>query len=419
MKKLIFLFILAAMVYSCKKDNSAEIKQNITRQSLSAEQSILRDKLKNAALIISEVVRDEEINEEFKAAIKEKLTINPGDEALTINELINSKTQLKSGQVSKIHVFATKFSTRLKECGQKSKLLKSFPTKSVAPLSGINELDGLEIYFPYSENYQTAVNPTVTFSPLDNDDVGTGYYYNLATKNYTEVAVDDSYASSNPTYVIMPEESEPADYPYAIYFPKSDINQTIKIGTEINGALNDPTPSNIGLVSFGKVRCTDVPGLFEGKREFRIIIPKIDYTLNTDGQLVTKDIKVAAIAAIDISRTKVKEMFFQKDTYVTLGSVFVSNWKTEIEEVPLIIYEYNRPLLGGSTPFKLGGKIAGQEVNAEVNLPGSAYIKSSFQLSRDTYWAYKNIRNPNHYPGILKNWRTWGTDQYCTTLEKE
>jgi hypothetical protein len=176
-KQIALAILTVAILFTACRKNEAIDKVEISKvvkRELTKEEQTLKLKLEKSAAIIAEVIKDKSILAELSGQLGKKLSITKNDEALTFKELFgqnNSKTIESINNTNNIKTFTmdANVSNHFKAKYLEIAYNKSYPNHekfiSLESRSNIKtevyndyteelfNIDGAEVYFPYSENF--------------------------------------------------------------------------------------------------------------------------------------------------------------------------------------------------------------------------------------------------------------------------
>lgn len=231
-KKIPLIIILTSFsLFSCS-ETATDSFDEIT---LTEDQIEMKSKMKQATLILVDLVKDKNVVQELKIATNFALE-NGRDEDVTFSELLYDnaeyKKHFKSTESAVIGSFKKHFLSALKS---KAKVNGS----TIDPdLEEYLVKNNLKIYWPYSENWigdDASDIPTISYHPLDNEDTNEGFRPVTAKanrSNFETIVMNDEYSYNNPSLLIVPCEEE-----FQVY--KANVNEAISCGGG-GGGTGDP-----------------------------------------------------------------------------------------------------------------------------------------------------------------------------------
>lgn len=221
-------------------------------------------------------------------------------------------------------------------------------------LSSILKNEDMELYWPYSENWDGIESPVVTFAPIDDriiDDV-IAYAYDEELNSFVELMVNESYAMNHPVWVIRLSET-----PY---------NESICVlGNCSNSDLRLTRTGNTGHCwQMDSLQCTyQYDSWLLGGPDFRFIIA---YPAGEGYVAATTEFRQ------NFTRSEVNNEIWKK--YPSLSRPLNQDWSVSQITNHLQLVEEDRNN-GNSTTltFSVKALIAGVEVNSSISLPISLY----------------------------------------------
>jgi len=416
MKKLtVLIAVLIAIFSGCKKDHSNVEPERFTIKEtrvLSQDEKNLVEKMKGAANALKETMKkDKELCGLFKDEIQVLYKKSDWKEAFSFKQLLNPQepvySSLKSAKTSGV---SSKLSAKFTAGFIKNLKSSSDGLKRAALPDVTTDMDGLQVYYPYSEEFiETPVpNYTYTYAPLSNDAVNYGYIYNAVTDQDLEVIVNDEYAFHHPTLIVMPED-------YADTYP-----------------ILDPVPLlNINQVNIGSIKCDQQFGeLFTGGPDLRFLVflpGDVEKAYTTADQVFNGKSEVPPIR---LSRKNVR-----RHQWVEKNFTFLSNWRTEYITTHWGIYEddshnwwpqatitFNTsttyktiPGIEKTNGFKIEIPNVGNDKVGEVTWDREAFLALNNHVPTDTYFGlppYEVRQDPTNG----KNYRIYQIGAVSFTL---
>ncbi|HPR33041.1 MAG TPA: hypothetical protein PLK12_13130 [Prolixibacteraceae bacterium] len=194
-----------SFLFSCDEE-ADDLIQNptpgIEYKELTPEETILKNQLADAAIILANIASDPLVLDEIVATIKIQPRIM--EDRVKFANLMHPAEKLKSGTsaVGSGH-FSRAFIANLQASG----------LKSASTLVEYLSVQGAEIYIPYPiEDYPKGTEVVVTSTPLDNTKQNIGYIIGNPSKH---VMANQELTETNPVIIITPsveyEENFPAD----------------------------------------------------------------------------------------------------------------------------------------------------------------------------------------------------------------
>lgn len=349
-------------------------------EKLTAEELAYQKKLEQAALVLVEVAKDREA----VAAVRQSIKLRRAegfDEDVPFARLLGRDTRGTSGEqyVKIAQPFARAFRAAL----QKQEGFSNVTTGDGFDLEAFLA-DSAKIYWPYAEDFEGTETPALVAHPMDESvEAALGYAPTSADSDgqqsnnltssalleYTEVMIDESYAQSNATWVVVPA---PIPYPDPIPQPAPD---------------DDTEPSgSVVRVSLGWVQCRQQFDTFwSGGSELRFVRVEPN-AINGELESSKTEIEVNA-SRKDCGRKRWKEV----------KTAWDSNWEKEDKDQGFVVYEWDRFTWGGEWDYSLGYEgdagVEGLEIDTQVegtikfNNGGPVYKTT---INRDSYLAFND-----------------------------
>lgn len=235
------------------------------------------------------------------------------------------------------------------------------------------EMSDIQIYWPFSEDWDGVTRPVITFDPLDGSDANIGYRVtvdSLRKRSVEKVIVDEEMASSCPVWVV--NRNDDAGFISLEILRKQDPDWGTGGGSVVvRPGKSRACPEACGrdegdgplrtliLRDFTMLRNYD--SWFAGASEFFVKIGSVeDFTASTEAELKLYDPSVT-----DFMIT-VKRKY--AGTPRPFNAVLVSDWTDQLEKCALMITEDDG---GTRTSWKCSAvvKIASKSYGFEINLP--------------------------------------------------
>lgn len=179
----------------------------LNSQTLTGEQQETRNRLRQASLIVAELMKNPNAKTVILAGIK--IGYYP-DESVKFNDLLNPATSpVFSNNPYLGGVSMTSFANAFQAALQSKQYLNSSDYTAGYDLGAFLIGQDVQVYFPYSEDFTGTINPVVTFHPIDNEDVNDGFVLNANGLTYQTVQVTDAIAKTRPVFIINFYEGGP------------------------------------------------------------------------------------------------------------------------------------------------------------------------------------------------------------------
>ncbi len=379
MKSLTFKVFVAGILFlpvlfSCEKGMSIESADK-------QEPEAGRIALDVVAGMLSELPLEREHFREVYSAV-EASSGNGYDEEYTMSDLFASPgkgvgdTQTKAAAVSKA------FSTPLRE------LIRDHVRSSVATRAGGDSAYGddaeaylsalaasdVQIYWPYSENWDGETPPVFTFDPGDDSEVNVGYRVlkdEFGNASVEKIEVTEDYAEKNPVWVVN-RNSDCGFTSLEIMrreHPEWDNGGgALIIGGGTGTKAGGTALKTLVLKDFTMKRNYDC--WFAGGSEFFVKAGSVsDFYAATEAELQLYNPLVTDFMIV------VKRK--QKGQALTFNTVLVSDWSEQLEKVAFMIVEDD------------GGRVEQWKCSAVVKIKSKSYgfdVSLPFNSRDDIVW---------------------------------
>jgi hypothetical protein len=374
MRNFYYVLLICAFTFSCDKNENPDVSTNeIVKKELSKSEIILKDKLNQAAKIMSNLVQDKEIVMELQTISKE----NRLSYDLSFKDLLAAPKGVNDPF---------------------KKLRNSFMKISLSKgmTDGGNDLNtylienNCYIYCPYPDDFypEGIASYTVAPHPVDNEYEGVGYLVDAFGK-MAEIIVNEKYTDNNPVLLIMPNNKDNSD------------------SLDLGGVKSTPNTKAdpINEVTLGLIRCADYcGGLFEGTLELRVArgFP----VFNTETEVATGSF--SSVIAIDYPKDYAKAAINNWTAHSNGGWYPVnipwdSNWKVEKDKQGVLVYEYDQSTTVSAT---VGVGYKKDPNSATVSATASTTYRGDFLGINewDRSWFYSTNTNPGPYDEVKDGW---------------
>lgn len=230
----------------------------------------------------------------------------------------------------------------------------------------------IQIYWPYSENWDGKTGPIITFDPEDGSSVNVGYR-RRPDGTIETLMVDESLAQSNPVWVV--NRNDDSYYESLEMLRRQDPDWGSTGGEIIIGKKSPrPTlacaPSATAPASLSKVKTLILKNIkvlrnfdpwFAGASEFFIKCGAVeDFTASTEAEMRLYTPQVTDFMIV----VKRKEVGVEKP----FNAVLVSDWTDQLESIAFMAAEDDG---GTRTEWKCSGyvKIKSKSYGYEISLP--------------------------------------------------
>jgi len=209
MKKIItgiaVLLLMVLAFTACQKDNSVP-DNKISENQLTPQQISKRKNLKATAIILAKMVNDKSISHEMFNQIRLN---RRGFHRVVFSKLLERSIYKTVAKNDFRVAFAKEAKKVLGQTGLKSDVEGSDSTMTVDRLIAYLEQNNINVYWPYSQNWNGSEIPTVTYQPFNNLDENEGFvqsgdsqFKSEEVNNLKTVKVNDDYAWQHPTLIV-------------------------------------------------------------------------------------------------------------------------------------------------------------------------------------------------------------------------
>ena len=346
------------------------------------EEGALPVSLEDVALLLSEINIGEEQLREVSDAVSSS-SENGYDEEYTMRDLFSCPGagvgdssipgKLKSGESG----YRSPMRDMIREhlLSGASVLSKSMPKKREAFTSSVDvflkalESSDIQIYWPFSEDWDGESLPVITFDPCDGSETNIGYRAvddGSGVRTVEEVIVDERFASEYPVWVV--NRNDDAGFTSLEMLRRQDPEWGTGGGSVIvkpqtlpsaRAASSDTPVRTLILKDFTMLRNYDP--WFAGASEFFVKIGSVeDFTASTEAELKLYNPAVTDFMIV------VKRKYVGKPR--PFNAVLVSEWADQLEKCALMITEDDG---GTRTSWKCSAvvKVASKSYGFEINLP--------------------------------------------------
>ncbi len=397
------LLIVLSGGVSCEKRIGTDLSQNVDERG----GSIALDKV--AALLSSLPIEKEHLQEVYSAVGSS--SFNGYDEEYTMADLFlspgkgvgdtkakASQTKASLSQAGGFRPLRELIRERVISSSTKAGGSGEFGDDPEAWLSALESSD-VQIYWPYSEDWDGEATPVFTFDPGDDSDVNVGYRVvcdENGERRIETVDVTEDYARRNPVWVVNRNSD--------CGFTSLDILRrdhpewdngggALIIGGKTSALATKAGGTNLRTLvikEFTMQRHYDC--WFAGGSEFFIKAGSVaDFSASTEAELRLYSPAITDFMVV-VKRKQLGEA-------LPLNAVIVSDWSEDVEQIAFMITEDD----GGSlTQWKCSAvvKVASKSYGFDISLPFNSRddIVWRGQLSRRYIEATSNVSG--HFGGV-------------------
>jgi hypothetical protein len=381
------IFFSSILFTSCEKDDfsSYEDKNDIY---LTTEQIQQKENLNSIALTVVNIADSREIFNEIHSAVN--ISLSTGlDEQYRFKDILYPAESI----IPSLKSFTINFRTKFKNAIKTDKLKSS----SSEDIESFILSEDVQIYWPYSEEWDGITEPVITFDPIADIDENIGFKRIIKSDGSIKidtVIVNDDYAFDNPVWIINFCESEEAE-----------INNAVK-------SAQLKSTSSIHQLSVGWVKNNKhhYDNIFHGGDEYKfcIIGGKIT-SMNTAETF--EAIQTVNISRKDIRKKNWKKFYYELD----------DNWKVDAEDKELgrkfglIEFDKNKT----TRELKFEPKVTIDKVTVSVGSytikteSSEGWIKTDTYEDRDKMIKYQKTDMGN---GLKDGYRIYGAGDVYWTL---
>jgi hypothetical protein len=336
----------------------------------------IEEKCKHISYILTEVIKIEGITQEVLEGVQSG---QYADESIRLHDLLNpSQSPITSFQAN---ASTMKFAQAFKNAfeGGMYVFASNYTNANYNELVNIIEQEKLSIYFPYSENWQGAEKPTLTYNTVEEKNENLGYapvLNNNTISNFVPVTVNDDYADANAVWVVRGQE---------IYTP---IEQ-------------DGTDDHIGVDSVATTACPQFEKNYSVQISEVRVVDQLDNFFGRNCGGSDMYFVLGVLLNPNDDKPKVEEKFLgeftrkqcRKGTWVSRNTDLLAPWETKNRHVLLGLYEWD------------------QKVKVPVEITGSASVTTT--TSGQTANTNSAVKKDVKYQVVSKN-----EVQYQVTWER-
>lgn len=371
------LIVFCLLSFGCTKDAEDVANSDVTTKSGGVLVASSTQKLQQIAVLTKQFLANPDAVLEVKKGVEVSLSYGL-DESFRLRDILSPQNSKFKRQTT-----ASQFSTTLK-----SKLIEA-ETSNGMDLLDFAMNNNVEIYWPYSENWDGVEMPTITFNPGTDQLSNEGYKYSSGVLQQI-VIVDEEYAINHPVWIITIDQTDYSLYPN-FASRKFRIAGTNYWSTEIiykrYEDFDDPNVYTVSLGSFMSEKQHDV--WWNGGSDYVIqfgspvnMIPRSEYDLT---------ISHPEIAYFRISRTRKQ---IRNKEWVDVNIPLIGNWAKPINFCGLMIHEDD----GGDekkAEFDLGVTIADKFYGIKLLMPFKVRDR---MITRNVYDRKYIFSTNNHLP---------------------
>ena len=191
------------------------------------------------------------------------------------------------------------------------------------------ENSGMQIYWPYSEKWDGSTFPIITFDPLSDTSVNTGYLME-GGGTVKEVTVTEETARERPVWVV--NRNDDAAYSTLEMIRLTDPEWSPGGSLIVKSGASEASPGCKTLVLKEFTMTRNYDGWFAGASEFFVKIASVDaFTARTENEMYMYNPNITDFMVV-VKRGQV-------GIPQVLNTVLVSEWTSQLESCALMIIE--------------------------------------------------------------------------------
>ena len=253
----------------------------------------------------------------------------------------------------------------------------------------------IQIYWPYSDNWDRTTFPIITFDPEDDSEANVGYRISLdqeGNRVVEEIIVDESVAKSSPVWVI--NRNSDASYKTLEILRKEDPNWGEGGGTIVvqpSSVTRAKTASKALVLKNFKMK-NNYDCWFAGASEFFVKIGSVkDFTASTEAELKLYNPTVTDFMVV-VKRD-------QLGVTIPMEAMLISDWSEQLTHCAFMITEDD----GGTwTEWKCTAlvRIASKSYGVELSIPIKSWDDIVWRGRLAWDWLEANNGNVAHFGDV-------------------
>lgn len=348
--------------------------------------------LSDVAVVLSEIPIELSHLSEVHGAVSSS-SGNGYDEEYTMDMLFNSPGAGVGEKKEDTRVASNNTLRNLIEAHVRSNALTKSQGGVSDPDRWLNELvsSDIQIYWPYSENWDGETYPIITFDPEDGSEVNIGYEIKVGkdgSRSLKEVLVDEEVAMKTPVWVV--NRNTDAGYTTLEMLRKENPEWG-----EGGGAIRPAVKASYGkkalvLKDFTVKRNYDP--WFMGASEFFVKVGSVeDFTASTEAELKLYNPTITDFVII-VKRNMINE----KQNF---NAVLVSEWTDQMTHCALMITEDDGGTLTEWDCTALV-RIASRSYGIELKIPFRSFDDIVWRGRLSGAWLESNSNKTGHFGDI-------------------
>ncbi len=372
-----FVGLLCLLLVSCAEEDVADMysspQTKHTRSSFPQSEDSLEDgsstvsQRTKIALWLAENynrIEGERVHKAIRNAVSQGL-----DEVYYLVEYVSP--QIETNKISK--ELPTETSLKLSNICNKN-LTNELSSESIAAPEQVSITENLQIYWPYSDEWDGHTPPVIAFAPEDkNATFTTGYKVIGQGSAPQNVIVDEKYCQKYPVWIINDSET-----PYSL-LPNFNKGERIsKEGTYYSNSQNTSSKESITspfpdlvyegnaptAVYIGKIRSTTQhDSWLNGGSEYVFRLGALQNTYFTSEADTVKCVPLISKTKICLTRKEIK-----KGIWKEVNSLAIGDWEKNIRNLILTIVEEDSGKENKSFEAKINVKWSNEEYGFDIGL---------------------------------------------------
>jgi len=386
------MFILVSFLFSsCEKETVSY--SNESSLKLTEQQLIMRSALETTTNIMVQMLANDKV---YFGKLNDRIlkgSANCLEDRVLMKDLFNSTKEGHASYVKSNSQFASDFKSAFSMI--KPRKIKSDSDNFNSLLENADSLiqfleeNNVSLYCPIPLEYYEENNriPAITFHPIDNDSVNTGYMLN-ENGEITEVIVCQEYNHQHPVWIIMPNETQ--------------IEDNMKIKQQKASKATADTGYEFMI---HKIYCTEYLGwLFDGDL-------KLDFMRSDDNSYTFNSQNCTFQGSFYVTRYLLPRKYVtyarqtRLDGWYAIDHVWDPDWDTPNISQAFVLYEWDNvteKTVTAGAKYKVSdteytGTVSKKYSSANALITASEWTRN---------WAFDIVQNGN------PNWKwthpTWG-----------
>lgn len=364
MKVFNFFIVISSLLTTVMSSCSNEELDNIPKAESKLETKAVGygvDML-NVAQLLTIIDIDQSVMDEVKRGVERSLSYGLDEEYRFTDMLNPGASKLRRSTKS------LKLIEKMNEKLNSSRSLLKTSRSNTDFFNFLSEND-IQIYWPYSEDWDGKTLPTITYNPENgNEDWNYGFVYKKDENNEIHidtVVVDEDYFQKNPVWIINRNETKYTD------LPNFENGEYVKNGVIFDQPVNDKVRASVGSTPNWTPE-TDPNLIYSFYIQNMRVYNQLDGGLAGGSEMVIKcaypEIALGMPSPVTVLRKDWTRKEISNSTIKAFSTPLISNWRQEQLQCGLKIIEEDN----GSDrnwDFKLGVTIKGINYGVDASIP--------------------------------------------------